>query len=103
MLCDAGLRRCPPTDSLRVADAATAALLNSIEPSYHAWFTQADYVIYPWLQGTVRYETLTPGDTTVPSLRTGVANVSALVRVILMRYFDAHFRQRSSSGRAADL
>src|SRR6202521_1857200 len=68
------------TDSLRVDDAMTAALLNSIEPSYHAWFTQADYVIYPWLQGTVRYETLTPGDPTVPSLRTGVVNLSALVR-----------------------
>ena len=43
-------------------DAATAALLNTIEPDYHAWFAQADYIIYPWLQATYRYETVTPGD-----------------------------------------
>ena len=69
------------TDALRVFDATTTpVLLNSLEPSYHAWFTQADYMIYPWLQGSARYETLTPGDSTVQSLRTGVLNVSALVR-----------------------
>ena len=61
-------------------DAATAALLSAIEPDYHAWFTQADYVIYPWLQAGFRYETVTPADVSVPSLRTGVFNVSALVR-----------------------
>ena len=68
------------TDSLEVADAATTALLNSIEPSYHSWFTQADYLIYPWLQATARYETVTPADTSVESLRTGVFALSALVR-----------------------
>lgn len=68
------------TDSLQVSDAGTASLLNAIEPSFHAWFTQADYMIYPWLQATGRYETVTPGDTTVPSLRTGVFALSALVR-----------------------
>jgi hypothetical protein len=68
------------TDALSVFDATTAALLNAIEPDYHAWFTQADYVIYPWLQAGFRYETLTPADRSVPSVRTGVANVSALVR-----------------------
>jgi hypothetical protein len=78
------------TDSLRVLDATSAALLDSIEPSYHAWFTQADYVIYPWLQGTVRYETLTPGDRTVPSLRTGVANLSALVRANVKAMIEYH-------------
>lgn len=68
------------SDALRVSDAATASLLSAIEPSYHAWFTQADYMIYPWLQATGRYETVTPADPSVPSLRTGVLSVSALVR-----------------------
>jgi hypothetical protein len=68
------------TDSLQVFNATTARLLNTIEPDYHTWFTQADYVIYPWLQAALRYETLTPADRSVPSLRTGVFNVSALVR-----------------------
>ncbi len=50
------------------------------EPTYKAWFTQADYVFYPWLQGTFRYEMLTPGDRSVPTVKTGVFNVSALIR-----------------------
>jgi hypothetical protein len=68
------------TDSLQVSEPATASLLNSVEPSFHAWFTQADYMIYPWLQATGRYETVTPADTAVPSLRTAVFTLSALVR-----------------------
>ncbi len=68
------------TDTLNTFDASTNALLHAIEPDYHAWFTQADYVIYPWLQGSGRYETVTPADPTVQSLRIGTFNVSALVR-----------------------
>ena len=68
------------TDSLSVFDATTAALLGAIEPDYHAWFTQADYVVYPWLQAGFRYETVTPADRAVPSVRIGTFNVSALVR-----------------------
>jgi len=68
------------TDSLQVFNPAKAVLLSAIEPDYHAWFTQADYLIYPWLQAGYRYETLTPADRSVVSLRTGVVNVSALVR-----------------------
>jgi len=63
-----------------VFDAATATLLSTGEPDYHAWFTQADYLFYPWLQGSFRYETVTPADPSVPSLRTGVFNASALIR-----------------------
>ena len=68
------------SDSLQVFDADTAALLNGSEPTYNAWFTQADYLFYPWLQGSFRYETVTPADPSVPSLRTGVFNASALIR-----------------------
>ena len=68
------------TDSLRVFDPIRGVVLNTMEPAYHAWFTQADYLIYPWLQATARYETVTPADPSVQSLRTGVFNLSALVR-----------------------
>jgi hypothetical protein len=68
------------SDALSVFDEGTGALLNAIEPDFHAWFTQADYVVYPWLQAGFRYETVTPADRTVPSLRTGVFNISALLR-----------------------
>jgi hypothetical protein len=68
------------TDSLNTSDAETGVLLGMIEPSYNAWFTEADYVIYPWLQASGRYETVTPADPSVPSIRIGTFNVSALVR-----------------------
>ena len=68
------------SDALQLFDGETAVLVASSEPSYHAWFTQADYVIYPWLHASGRYETVTPADTEVASLRTGVLSLSALVR-----------------------
>jgi hypothetical protein len=68
------------TDTLRQFAPDSAELLAEVKPSYHAWFAQADYVFYPWLLGAVRYETLTPGDRSVRSLRTGVVNVSGLIR-----------------------
>jgi len=68
------------TDALNTTDAATGALLHAIEPDYHAWFTQADYMIYPWLQASGRYETVTPADQAVQSIRIGTLNLSALVR-----------------------
>jgi hypothetical protein len=67
------------TDTLQ-AFSDGAAIAPSFAPTYNSWFTQADYLVYPWLQGTFRYETVTPGDRSVPSLRTGVFNVSALIR-----------------------
>jgi hypothetical protein len=56
------------------------AVAPAFEPSYDAWFTQADYLFYPWLQGSFRYEALTPGDGSVETLKTGTFNVSALIR-----------------------
>jgi hypothetical protein len=75
------------TDSLQLFENAVP--LGAVyEPDYKAWFTQADYLVYPWLQGTFRYEALTPGDKTVPSLRTGVFNVSALIRANVKTMFE---------------
>ena len=68
------------TDNLHIANPVTGAPLAVVKPDFHAFFTQADYAFYPWLQGTVRYEMLTPGDRSVPTLKTGVFNLSALIR-----------------------
>ncbi len=68
------------SDALSTFDPTSGSLLSAIEPDWHALFVQADYLIYPWLQAGYRYETVTPADRTVESLRTGVFNVSALVR-----------------------
>jgi len=83
------------TDNLRLVDPATSAQLSVVNPNFHALFTQADYVIYPWLQTAFRYETLTPADRSVPSLRAGVVNVSALVRanVKVMAEYQRDLRQ----------
>jgi len=67
------------TDTLQMFDG-DGVQLSQISPSYHAWFTEADYVIYPWLHGAFRYETVSPADPEVPSLRTAVFNASALIR-----------------------
>jgi hypothetical protein len=67
-------------DTLREFDAASGDLLLQVEPVYHSWFVQADYVFYPWLHGAARYEEATPGDRSVESQRTAVFNVSGLVR-----------------------
>ena len=67
-------------DTLRQYDGTSGDFLVEIEPTYDSWFVQADYVIFPWLHGAARYETVTPGDRSVPSLRTGVFNVSGLIR-----------------------
>jgi len=68
------------SDTLNVFDSDKTTLLATNEPDFHAWFTQADYLIYPWLQASYRYETVTPADRSVESLRTNVFNASALVR-----------------------
>jgi len=67
-------------DTLRQFDGTSGEFLTAIEPTYDSWFIQADYVFYPWLHGAARYETVTPGDRSVPSLRSGVFSVSGLIR-----------------------
>jgi hypothetical protein len=68
------------TDDLQLLAQDGSGQIGQAKPDYRAWFLQADYVIFPWLQATGRYETVRPGDPSVPSLRLGTANVSALIR-----------------------
>lgn len=68
------------SDTLQRFDPGSGALLATIEPTYDSFFAQADYMVYPWLLAAARFETLTPGDRSVASLRTGVLSLSALIR-----------------------
>lgn len=56
-------------DTLAMYDAADGSLMNQASYDYDAWFVQADYVFTPVYQGSLRYEHLTPGDSSVDSLR----------------------------------
>ena len=83
------------TDTLQRVDPADGTQLSEIEPNYHAWFVQGDYVFYPWLHGAARYESLTPADRSVQSLQIGTFNVSALVRanIKFMVEYQRDFRE----------
>ncbi len=67
------------SDTLDQFDPAGVPL-TTVDAVYKAWFTEADYVIYPWLVGAFRYEAVSNGDPSVPSLKTGIFHVSALIR-----------------------
>jgi hypothetical protein len=86
------------SDTLQVFDAETAGLVAAGQPNFHAWFAQADYLFYPWLQGGLRYETVTPADRSVPTAKMGIASLSALVRanVKAMIEYQRDFRQGSN-------
>ncbi|HEX2758647.1 MAG TPA: hypothetical protein VHP60_09140, partial [Thermoanaerobaculia bacterium] len=48
--------------------------------TWDAWFAQADYVIAPPFQVSVRYENLRPADSSVDTVQALNANFSFLVR-----------------------
>ncbi len=91
------------TDTLQQFDPASSVLLAQVEPTYYSWFAQADYVIYPWLQGSARYETVAPGDKSLPSLRTGTFNVSALIRANVKAMFEYQRDLRQGENHSANV
>ncbi len=78
------------TDRLRLLNNTTLAEISQTTPSYDAWFTQADYVIRPPFQVSVRYENLRVADPAVPSLRFLNANFSALIRANIKAMLEYH-------------
>ncbi len=68
------------SDTIQQFNPDSGAFLGQGQPTYDSAFVQADYVIYPWLMASARYETVKVGDPSVPSLRSGVFNLSALIR-----------------------
>ena len=67
-------------DELDLRDPDTLASLGATTRTYDAWFAQADYVIRPPFQVSLRYENLRVADPTTPSVRTLNANFSFLAR-----------------------
>jgi hypothetical protein len=67
-------------DRLRTADAETGDRIGDTSPTYHSWFLQADYVIRPPFQVSLRYEQLQPGDRSVDNLELVNANFTYLMR-----------------------
>lgn len=65
-------------DELTVTDLE-AATDTRIAPTYSSWFVQADYVIRPPFQVSLRYEDLSPGDPAAPAIRLANANFSFLI------------------------
>ncbi|HEX9148282.1 MAG TPA: hypothetical protein VF958_03890 [Thermoanaerobaculia bacterium] len=67
-------------DKLRLFDAETSATLSDTTRTYDVWFAQADYVIRPPFQVSLRYENLRPADPEARTLKTVNANFSFLIR-----------------------
>jgi hypothetical protein len=67
-------------DKLQNFDQTTGALFNETTPGFDAWFAQADWVIRPPFQVSIRYENLNPADATADNIRFYNANFSFLTR-----------------------
>ncbi len=67
------------TDRLRVSDTS-GVQIDEPKPSFDTWFLQADYVIRPPFQVSLRYEDLEPGDSSASSLRFLNADFTYLMR-----------------------
>jgi hypothetical protein len=68
------------TDKLQLLDNDSLALINETKRTYDDWFVQADYVIKPPFQVSVRYENLRVADAAVPVSKILNANFSVLIR-----------------------
>jgi hypothetical protein len=90
-------------DTLRQFDGESGDFLLEIQPTYDSWFVQADYLFYPWLLGAARYETVTPGDRSVESLRTGVFSVSGLIRANIKAILEYQRDLREATNHSLDV
>ena len=68
------------SDKLQNFDATTGAFVSEATQTYDTWFAQADYVIRPPFQVSLRYESLNPADPAAESLRFWNADFSFLTR-----------------------
>jgi hypothetical protein len=77
------------TDKLRQLDD-TGELLGERSGSYDAWFLQADYVIKPPFQVSLRYDTVRPADPEAVALKALNANFTYLVRANIKTMLEYH-------------
>ena len=82
------------SDKLQTFDQTSGALFDESTRSFDVWFAQADYVIRPPFQFSLRYEDLDPADSSAEKIGFYNANFSFLARAnikALLEYrLDAH-------------
>jgi len=78
------------TDKLELLDAASGAEISTTKRSYDTWFLQADYVVVPPFQVSLRYENLRPADSAAPLTRTLNANLSFLAAANIKLMVEYH-------------
>jgi hypothetical protein len=83
-------------DKLRLLDSETSAALSDATRTFDTWFAQADYVIRPPFQVSVRYESLRPADPEAETLKTLNANLSFLIRANVKAMLEYHRDLRQS-------
>ena len=90
-------------DSLTVTDPANNE--SRVAPTYDSWFVQADYVIRPPFQVSLRYENLEPGDPAAESTRLANANFTYLMRanIKLMLEYQLDLQETKNYNAAAVL
>jgi hypothetical protein len=75
-------------DQLRTTYADSGDRVGDVSPTFHSWFLQADYVIRPPFQASLRYEQLQPGDRSVDSIEFLNADFTYLVRANIKAMFE---------------
>ena len=78
------------SDDLSLRDKDTGDQISLTTHTYDAWFAQADYVIAPPFQVSVRYENLRPADPSVATQKALNANFSFLVRANIKLMLEYH-------------
>ncbi len=77
-------------DKLQLRDSGNTLILSESSRDFNGWFVQADYVILPPLQASLRYERLAPGDTSIKPLRFMNANLSYLLAANVKAMLEYH-------------
>jgi len=77
------------SDDLSVTDPETS-LVTTSSPTFDTFFVQADYVIVPPFQVSLRYEVLNPADEASPSVRFFNANFTYLIRANVKGMLEYH-------------
>jgi hypothetical protein len=77
------------SDRLRELDSG-GGLISERSRDYNSWFVQADYVLRPPLQLSLRYENLRPADRAAPKVEALNANFSFLVRANVKAMLEYH-------------
>ena len=84
------------SDRLQLLDKENLSLIGETKRDFNAWFAQADYVIRPPFQASLRYEHLRVGDRSVPSIKALNANFTFLVRANIKAMLEYHRDLRDS-------